>query len=244
MPPPDRSRRIAGAAVLGVALLLGLAVVGSVGGGSWQMEPRFNLFPNRSLVTVPTTTVPGGPPDTTAEWDFRNLDRLWQIMGIASLVIAVLLVGWLMWLTLIYVKRNRRRRLGLSGDAGGLNLAEVVDELPVLQKGVEAAQKYLDDIADTDDAIIAAWLALEEAAAATGVRRDRSQTPTEFTVAVLESTDADPEATQGLLDLYREARFSSHSMQPESRRAASIYLRRLAAKWAVPVRAVVTEVSE
>ena len=42
------------------------------------------------------------------------------------------------------------------------------------------------------------------------MRRDPVATPTEFTVAVLDSTRADPAAIRALLALYLTARFSEH----------------------------------
>ena len=104
-------------------------------------------------------------------------------------------------------------------------------ELPILEQGVEAALDYLKSIRETDDAIIAAWLALEDAAAATGVPRKPSQTPTEFTVSVLEATDADRGAVTGLLRLYHLARFSDHPISGSDIEQATQHLATLARGW-------------
>lgn len=57
------------------------------------------------------------------------------------------------------------------------------------------------------DAVIAAWVQLEESAKATGIERQPHQTPTEFTAAVLAGQQADEKALSTLKDLYHRARF-------------------------------------
>lgn len=57
------------------------------------------------------------------------------------------------------------------------------------------------------DAVIAAWVELEESAARTGIERQPHQTPTEFTAAVLAGQNADEKALRTLRRLYHRARF-------------------------------------
>ncbi|RIQ16369.1 DUF4129 domain-containing protein, partial [Jiangella rhizosphaerae] len=63
---------------------------------------------------------------------------------------------------------------------------------------------------DAAAAVIAAWLALESAAAGSGAPRDPVQTPTEFTAALLRRHHADEHAVTTLLGLYHRARFAVH----------------------------------
>src|SRR5680860_1161507 len=100
-----------------------------------------------------------------------------------------------------------------------------------LRRGVAEARRFLAEIAGPSDAVIAAWLALEDAASASGVRRAPSQTPTEFTLAVLDRTNADPDATAELLALYHRARFSGHPIEAADVARASRCFGRLAASW-------------
>ena len=120
-------------------------------------------------------------------------------------MLAVAAVGWWLW------QRYRRTAVASRpGDPLATSLMlEIPPDVPLLRQGVQAAQRSLDEIADPNNAIVAAWLALEEAASSSGVPREPAQTPTEFTVAVLAETAADPQATQDLLRLYHRARFSS-----------------------------------
>jgi hypothetical protein len=57
------------------------------------------------------------------------------------------------------------------------------------------------------DAVVAAWLRLEEAAAGSGVPRLDHETPTEFTGALLVRYEVDTDAAATLRGLYQRARF-------------------------------------
>jgi len=65
------------------------------------------------------------------------------------------------------------------------------------------------------NAIVAAWVALEQAAARAGVRPDRTETPTEFAQRAAAAYRLDGDALARLADLYREARFSRHELTSE-----------------------------
>jgi hypothetical protein len=83
------------------------------------------------------------------------------------------------------------------------------------------------------DAVIACWVALEEAAASAGVARERSETPAEFTVRVLSIGDiSEPELVR-LGALYREARYSTHGSTEAARTEARAALLRLRDELAV-----------
>jgi hypothetical protein len=88
----------------------------------------------------------------------------------------------------------------------GISVATLTDE--ELDDAVTRSLRRLDAAAHPGDAIVEAWLALEESAADKGIDRDPASTPTEFTLEVLDRTAAPPEAVRRLLHLYHEARFS------------------------------------
>ena len=62
------------------------------------------------------------------------------------------------------------------------------------------------------NAIVAAWVQLEEFAATHGIPRRAADTPAEFVVHALAAYRLDRTALERLADLYREARFSAHPM--------------------------------
>lgn len=223
-------------AFAGVSTLLALALLGAATGGSWKLEerkfPEFNQ--SREPVEMPTPAL--GPPTGQSppfqppprQGDGADLSWLpWVALGIA--VLAILFGIWWLW-----------RRYGATGsaeqqDPRGLGSAMLTEEslpdVPVLQQGVEAAGRSLDQITEPNNAIVAAWLELEEASASSGVVRTPAQTPTEFTVTVLDKTHADAEATRQLLGLYHRARFSSEGVGPDEVERAKDCLTRLAASW-------------
>jgi hypothetical protein len=151
---------------------------------------------------------------------------------ILLLVFAAVALAWFLWWLWQRYQRSvlESRRARAAGGELSL-LAEPVADLPVLRRGVRVAQHSLDEIADPNNAIVAAWLALEEAASSSGIRREPAQTPTEFTVEVLAGTKADPDATRGLLTLYHRARFSAAGVSRTDVATASRYLGVLASGW-------------
>ncbi|WP_404392859.1 DUF4129 domain-containing protein [Humibacillus xanthopallidus] len=70
------------------------------------------------------------------------------------------------------------------------------------------------------NAIVAAWLDLETAVAATGLPRDPAETSTEFTERVIGTWDIDRLRLGDLAALYREARFSVHELDESHRERA------------------------
>lgn len=70
------------------------------------------------------------------------------------------------------------------------------------------------------NAVIAAWVALEDACRAAGVRDDDSRTAAELVTTVLRSHRVDRAPLDTLAALYREARFSTHPIGEEQRTSA------------------------
>ncbi|GAA2100238.1 hypothetical protein GCM10009841_14750 [Microlunatus panaciterrae] len=222
-------------ALVGVVTVLVLALLGAATGGSWTLEHRnFPQFarPDRPFeMPTPAGGMPG-PASATPQPHppALHLDLSW--LGTLALAVGVLAaVGLLWWLW----QRFRRTVSTVREDPRGLGAALVADQampdLPVLRQGIAAATRSLDRISDPNNAIVAAWLELEEAADGSGVTRQPAQTPTEFTVDVLARTEADPVATRELLRLYHRARFSSAGVGPNEVAAARACLGRLAASW-------------
>lgn len=158
-------------------------------------------------------------------WDLGWVVALGQVL-LAGLVLLFLRWLWRRFRHSEVAERVRPRSYG-----GTVPVEVEEPDLPVLRQGVSAARALLDTQRDPTQAIVAAWLALEEAAASAGVTRRPSQTPTEFTLAVLDRTTADRDATRRLLDLYLRARFSGLPSDPADVEAARACLVALAAGW-------------
>lgn len=227
-----RARKGSLLAVAAACALLALAVVGAAVRGPWIIEPRDFDF----AFPAPQTTLPAAevPPDQElpalppAGEDTVPVDLSW--IGIALTALAAAVISALLWRFWL----RYRRPLPAAEAARSASLADPIDQLPdipVLLRGVEAARHSLARIADPADAVIAAWMSLEEAAARSGVIRHPASTPTEFTVAILTATDAAPAATDELLTLYESARFSTHPVTPAEVERASRCLGEIAASW-------------
>ena len=95
-----------------------------------------------------------------------------------------------------------------------------VDALPeVLLEGAREGEQLLAR-GTPGNAVIAAWVALEDAVRSAGVRDDDSRTSAELVTTVLRSHRVDQGPLDTLAALYREARFSRHPITEEQRTSA------------------------
>jgi uncharacterized protein DUF4129 len=97
---------------------------------------------------------------------------------------------------------------------------------------VRAAVNALASIDDPREAIIAAYVAMEDVFAAHGVRRDAAEAPREYLQRVLMAGPGDREAST-LTGLFEEARFSTHAISADLRERALAALAMLQARLAV-----------
>ena len=86
----------------------------------------------------------------------------------------------------------------------------------VLLRGAREGEELL-AIGTPANAVVAAWVALESAVRAVGVRDDATRTSTELVTVVLRSYAVDRAPLDTLAALYREARFSTHPIGEEVR---------------------------
>ncbi|MFS0704340.1 DUF4129 domain-containing protein [Cellulomonas sp. 179-A 9B4 NHS] len=193
------------AAVLVALAVLAGALAGPVELAGRQAEPpelpTFSAPPAPSLPPVGVdrpVVEPGDPP----AW-----------LRTVTVVLVVLAVTAVLALVVRWLRRRRWWTPPPPGDADAPGTAADVGDMQVvaaMRAGVRSASRALADDVPPGDAVVAAWVAVEEAAASTGVVRERAQTATEFTLDVLDRTRADPDATRALLALYLTARFGAH----------------------------------
>ncbi|GAB3447880.1 DUF4129 domain-containing protein [Phycicoccus ginsengisoli] len=79
------------------------------------------------------------------------------------------------------------------------------------------------------NAVVAAWVALEDAVRSAGIGDDRSRTSAELVTSVLRRFDVDAAALDRLGALYREARFSRHEIGEDLRTQARAALQQVQA---------------
>ncbi|MFI2102405.1 DUF4129 domain-containing protein [Isoptericola sp. NPDC019693] len=238
MAPPTRTRRAAARrtlAPLAAATLALLVVLGAATATPWRFSlPDVALpAPTASDPVVdrrPGQLVPSDqePPSTDV--------ITWIVVALS--VAGALLVAVLLWL----LARRAVRALATpeeDDDAddltpGHATTATVADlPLPELQDAVTTALARIDAAATPHDAVVAAWVALEDAAAEHGTRRDPAQTTTEFTARLLTAHRHDGRTVPAtdvdtLRRLYQHARFTDRPVAPDAVHAARTALSRIA----------------
>lgn len=214
-----------------IALVLMVAIVAASTAGGWRLEPRGwleNLSPNLEATPTtyepPTHPPPLTPPSPLQHWIAGVLTVL---VGLAVLVVLIYLGRWL-W------RQRPRRAVAVEGppDTTPAGALAAEPDLASLVRGAEAAESILAETGgEPRDLILRCWLALEEAAAASGAARRPSDSPTEFTGLVLLATQADPASVDTLLRLYHQARFSRHPITDDEVRSARAAVIKLARIW-------------
>ena len=135
--------------------------------------------------------------------------------------IAVIVLGWVMfrpvrrWLTRLRARRARTVHapdMTLSVEVAPAAPERALPRPDTVHRGLQRALDILDERREPRDAIEAAWLSIEEAAASSGVRRGVSETPHEFTRRIVGSLPSGGDALRTLLALYLTARFSEHPL--------------------------------
>ncbi|QNE20902.1 DUF4129 domain-containing protein [Kribbella qitaiheensis] len=223
-------RRRGAVAVVAVVMLglaaIALVVLASAGGSvrpvsesTLSSSPRPLPTKTQSAqVTVPT---PGAPPPAAhppkpvkiPDW----VKALWQALFYTAAILVVLLLGRVLYRLLRKVELPEAENEDSDWERMKVDrLAEAVES------GLAAV-----DSGTATDAVIACWVALEDAAASAGVERAASETPAEFTVRVLGVGGISEPELLRLGQLYREARYSTHGSSEEARSQAREALIRL-----------------
>lgn len=185
--------------------LLLLAIVSARGSSAVPAEPPDFSPEPVELLPAPTPTTTPTPSSEPAAHESGAA----ELVGLISLAIVTLLV--LVGVVLLLLQGLQRRRtrekpwLGLpvNDDAGVNAVRERLREAAEQARGVLSTPTG----GPAGDAVIAAWLTLEEAAEVEGAGRAPHQTSTEFTVALLGRYTTDEQALHQLLTLYQRARF-------------------------------------
>lgn len=166
---------------------------------------------------LPTEELPE-ETELPEEWETPGwLQILFHVLG--WLVGAAACVGAIYVLFLIL--RGLMRRRG----------PQAPDNVAVLDFAARATGEQTQQRAATEgsprNAVVACWVALEDAAEGAGLHRPASETSEEFTVRVLDHWDVDPGTVTELAQLYRTARFSRLELSEEHRIRAITALERV-----------------
>ncbi|HEY3771555.1 MAG TPA: DUF4129 domain-containing protein [Solirubrobacteraceae bacterium] len=216
-------------------VLLAVVVVAAAGvsGTTSFSGPRW--LPNLSIAPAsnPTRTqqLPAAPPGRPASGKGSfPLWVVWIIVGIAAIIVVALLWRW--WAG----RRSGAARNRHSVVTGATTSEPPIEpepepDTPALRTGIELALQVLDEQREPADAIVRAWLGLQETAEQSGIVRGPAETPTEFTSRILSRAVTDDRALRTLLRLYLRTRFGDHPATTDDVAQVRAALRELVATW-------------
>ncbi|MFI9486291.1 DUF4129 domain-containing protein [Promicromonospora sp. NPDC052451] len=191
-------------------LLVTTAVLGAATATSWDLDPPHLPTPAFTVAPPPATAPDASPTPTAQPLPDTTPDTTWLALTAAIIVGLLLLAGatrLVRHLLATYRARTTTHPDTLPGGTTTAALDHEVD-IPEIQDAVTRALAHLQGHTRPRDAVVAAWVALEEAAERAGTHRDPAQTTTEFAGTVLAATPAPPAAVTRLRTLYQRARFT------------------------------------
>jgi Domain of unknown function (DUF4129) len=222
--------------------LLGVLVVAAAGlsGTTHFAGPRWlpNLkVPRHTPVLVKpphqsTVTAPQPPGQHGASSFPLGQLLLWIVVGIAAVGVAVLLWRW--WVNRPSRAATARRPVVAMATSEVPVQPEPEPDTPALRTGIELALQVLDEQREPADAIVRAWLGLQETAEESGIVRRPAETPTEFTSRILGHAFTDDRAIRTLLRLYLQTRFGDHRATADDVAAVRSALQELVRTWRAP----------
>lgn len=232
--------RMGAGRVLPLAALLGVIVVLTAGLGGPAHFSGARWYPHLGggshATALPKRRVGEIPPATTVGRRGHGSVSLptWVVV-VAIVVVVIAIVAFLLWLW------SRRRapaapRLHPAGVqvAGQPVPAEPEPEPETLLTGIELALQVLDEGREPGDAIVRAWVGLQETAAESGIVRRPAEGPTEFTARIMAGAFADDRALRTLLRLYLRTRFGDHPVTAADVAAVRDALAQLVSSWRAP----------
>lgn len=220
----------------GLLLVLLVAVAAALQGTPrYQLPSYLDAKPPERTQEAQTTTQT--PPPQQEMPDFKVSDGVRNAAEIVGLAIAALAVMGLLYLIFRWLQgrwndRELRRRAGAEvvGPLATAPAPEAVPDAPTVQRGLAGALQRIDRGAPSD-AIVAAWLGLEDTANQAGLERGVAETAGEFVVRIVARHDGVRQDAQRLLRLYESVRFGSLQADEIDRAAARELITRIEREW-------------
>jgi hypothetical protein len=172
--------------------------------------------------TIPSATAAGAQTDTPSN---GLPDWVGTVALVLLCVVGLVVLGIVVFALLREQAKRRAKRKGKLGRT--TKQPRTADEL------VAALDAGLEELSDADRdprrAVIACWVRLEQAAAAAGTPRHPGDTPTDLVGRLLAEQQVDSRVLAALLEVYRQARYATHTVDDQMRRQAVDALQRLRA---------------
>jgi hypothetical protein len=198
--------------------------------------------PQITSVPVPRDTGTHSPPPPSipqtapaGNMGPGGVQQTMQVPGWVTVIVSVLCIGLvaavvalIIWMILRESVTSRKGSLPLEEEPA--NPAAARDKVLA---AVDAGLSDLNDAdADPRRAVIACWVRLEEAAASAGTPRRPGDSPTDLVLRLLAAHQISAPVLYPLADLYRLARYATHSVDTGMRDQARSALRQLRAELA------------
>ncbi|MFE5813028.1 DUF4129 domain-containing protein [Streptomyces sp. NPDC056479] len=216
--PPGEERLRQAAVPL---LVAGPGVIGVLGLVLHRFDHR-STPPTPPVGPLPSSQ-PTGPNKETSggssghEWALPP----YLLLGLLAAVVVVIIA-------VAVVPRLRRHGLRVPPHLDPAGAAAEAEDALLLLYAVRSGRRALVDAGDPRAAVIACYAAMEDALAASGVRRRASDSPADLLTRAVDAGLAPTPAAPRLTALFREARYSSHPMDAAHREAAAEALETIA----------------
>lgn len=159
----------------------------------------------------------GGPP--TGQNFGKNNGSLPHWVGVLTIVVLCTIAAFLITALIIHIVRVVRRMEWSERDKHPDRPDSELSPADLAKKLEAAVDEVLIQIerGETNEAIIACWMRLEDVAAAAGTERRPAETSAELTQRVLSEHQVSADTLAHFSELYREARFSAHTLADSAR---------------------------
>lgn len=226
MASPTLPRAAAGlCTVAGLGLLVAATLASKGTQVTLAVRPSTSTRPMSWPQPMGTITMPSPETGAPAADSEPSTWFTWLLVGLAVAAVAVVLVAVAWGVRSLW---RRPRVTAIESHEAPLS----PDELAA----AAALQRARLGEGTPRNAIVAAWVELEAAAARAGAARDPAETSSEYVERVLRSWPVDAAAISRFAALYREARFSEHELDESHRAAAAQALDTLETQLAAAVR--------
>lgn len=140
-------------------------------------------------------------------------------VGTVALVLFGVVAAVLVGLVIYAVIRDRRAKKGRNPK----KRKRANDQRTAEELVAAALDAGLEELSDTDRdprrAVIACWVRMEQAAAAAGTPRHPGDSPTDLVGRLLNEQQVDAAVLAALLEVYRQARYATHTVDDQDRKS-------------------------
>ncbi|WP_253386311.1 DUF4129 domain-containing protein [Microbacterium foliorum] len=223
--------------VSAVAVLFVIVMIAAAIQGAPTFRPS-EPVPSPSVRPIPPTM----PGQTGLPEDIEIDPASSAVLQVSATILMLLVAAGVIVLLAIIARallrawrdRPTRRREGAEvaaevGDVAAVPEPQVV--VDAIRRGIAGALQAIDERAVPTDAVIAAWVGLEESAADAGVARAPSETPAEFALRIITRRSGIEAEASELLTLFERVRFGAHEATEPERNAARSALRQIEEVW-------------